>query len=122
MATESFVKEPLRLELSEDGEAICVVWSGKSMAREPGPFVLPVLARAIELGERGARRVVIDFRPLSYLNSSTLSPLVRVLEQARRGSSRVTVRFDPAQKWQELAFTALRLFATADGRIEIRGG
>ena len=90
------------------------------MARDPGPFILPVLTRALDLGQKANKPVVLDFRDLEYLNSSTISPVIRILEQAKRGEARLTVCYRNDLKWQALSFSALYLFQTADGRIAIK--
>ncbi len=117
---ETFADAELTLEVSEAHDVV-VTWKGRSVAREPGAFVLPILLRAIESAQRHGKRVVIDFRAIEYLNSSTITPVVRVLEQAKRGEAQLTVRYDSSQKWQSLAFSALYLFGTADGRITVQG-
>jgi hypothetical protein len=65
--------------------------------------------------------MMLDFRGLSYMNSSTLTPIIKILERARVGDGRVTIAYSRSQKWQEVSFSALVIFQTKDGRIEIRG-
>src|SRR5689334_6159215 len=96
---EKFTEGPLTLEL-DDADSVTVVWRGRSVARDPGEFVLPVLSRALEMGEKLNKRVVLDFRGLEYLNSSTLTPVIRVLEQAKRGRASMSVLYDSKLKWQ----------------------
>lgn len=118
---ESFVDGPLTLEMDKASEGVTVTWRGRSVARDPAIFVLPILMRAVEEAQRSNGRVVLDFRQIEYLNSSTITPVVRVLEQAKRGDTRLTVRYDSTLKWQSLAFSALYLFGTPDGRVTVQG-
>ncbi len=120
MATETFTSGALTLELSE-GDAITVTWRGKSSARNPGEFILPILAKALDRGESTGKAIQLDFRELDYMNSSTITPVIRVLKQAKLGSTRVSVLYRRDLKWQALSFTALEVFHTEDQRIEIRG-
>jgi hypothetical protein len=119
--TETFTEGPLTLTLTESEKALSLEWLGMSMAREPSTFLLPILTRALELGMQLQKPLIIDFRKLEYLNSSTITPVIRVLEQARRGTAQVKIDYDKNVKWQSLSFTALSLFRTVDSRIEIRG-
>lgn len=114
---ESFEDGPLRLELEESQTNLTVTWRGRSMAREPGHFLLPILTRAIEVSERTGKRVIFDFRFLEYLNSSTITPVIRILEQAKRGTASLSVLYSAELKWQALSFSALYLFQSLDGRV-----
>lgn len=121
MEEEIFNDGPLSLRLFETEEMVCLEWSGQSMAREPGKFLLPVLSKALDRGLQRNKPLVIDFQQLEYLNSSTITPVIRILEHARRGHSRVRIVYNKALKWQSLSFTALELFKTPDARIDVRG-
>jgi len=121
MSAERFVSGTLTLELLDEGAEVTVVWTGRSIAREPGVFILPVLIRAMDIAQQQNKRAVFDFRALAYLNSSTITPVIRVLEHAKRSGAQLTVRYNLALKWQQLAFSALYLFGTADGRVLIQG-
>jgi hypothetical protein len=121
MSVQRFVSGALTLDLRDEGPDVVVEWSGRSIAREPGVFILPVLTQAMEIAQKQRKRAVFDFRTLVYLNSSTITPLVRVLEQAKKSGARLTVRYKNELKWQALAFSALYLFCTDDGRVAIEG-
>lgn len=119
MPTEQFEDGSLKLTLDDNGGMLTLVWQGRSVAREPGLFLLPILTRLIERGEKDKKRIVLDFRKLEYLNSSTVTPIIRVLEQAKRGTAMVSVIYDAELKWQALSFSALYLFQSLDGRVTV---
>ncbi len=121
MDEETFVDGPLTIGICESDDGVRLEWRGRSMSREPGRFLLPVLAKALDRGIRAGKPLVIDFQQLEYLNSSTITPVIRILEQARRGTHRVTVVYAKDLKWQALSFTALELFRTPDKRIDVLG-
>jgi len=121
MLPETFQQNELTLELRDEDSGVYVVWSGRSTSREPGPFLVPVLSRAVELGRSLKKLLILDFRSMAYMNSSTITPLIRLLGQSRRGAHAVRVLYKKDLKWQELSFTALEVFQTADQRIEVRG-
>ncbi len=120
MTIEQFTDGPLTLELDEREAEISLTWRGRSVAREPSQFLLPILTRAIESGERTGKTVVMDFRALEYLNSSTITPVIRVLEIAKRGTVSLSIIYDAALKWQALSFSALYLFQSLDGRVVVK--
>jgi hypothetical protein len=116
-----FQEGALTLELEQAQGEVRVSWSGRSTAREPGRFILPVLSKAVELCEESRAPLVLDFRKIEYMNSSTITPVIRTLEQARRASRSIRILYAKAIKWQELSFSALQVFETPDRRIQICG-
>lgn len=122
MPADIYSENALTIEIVDTPGEVHVIWRGGSMDREPGRFILPILHRAIEKGGRGERRIVMDFRGMDYMNSSSFTPLVKILAEAGSNSHRVLVVFDRQKKWQELNFRALKVFETKDGRVAFRGG
>ncbi len=121
MTQETFQDEALTLTLREEEDAVTVSWSGRSTNREPSHFIVPVLSRAMDWGRTKNKLVVLDFRDMAYMNSSTITPIIRLLGRARRNPDAVRVIYRKELKWQELSFSALEVFQTSDQRIEIRG-
>lgn len=121
MTFQTFRQNTLTLELRDDPAEVRVTWLGRSTSREPAEFIVPVLSRAVELGRLANKPVVLDFQPMSYMNSSTITPVIRLLGRALRTVNTVRVLYKKELKWQELSFTALEVFQTPDHRIEIRG-
>lgn len=122
MTVQTETSRDLSLDIEETESEITVTWRGKSTAREPTAFLVPILADVFNKGVSTERKVVFDFRPLEYMNSSTITPIIRILDEARRGSAQVKIVYNSSLKWQQLSFTALEVFQTEDKRIEIIGG
>lgn len=119
--TMDFSNGLLTITIKEDDSSIMVNWTGKSTDREPSKFITPILVDAIKESSEKNKRVIIDFRELSYMNSSTLTPLIKILERAKRGSTPITVYYNKLLHWQSLSFSALEIFITNDHRVEIKG-
>ena len=111
----------LSISVTEDDEAITALWSGKSIEREPGKFITPLLMRLIKRCSDLDKRLLLDFRNIEFMNSSTITPIIKMLERAKRGSSRMTVVYDGESKWQELIFSALTIFSTGDDQVLLKG-
>jgi hypothetical protein len=118
---ETFHEGALTLEIGETDDAVRVSWLGKSIAREPGPFILRVLGRAEARSQERSKPLVLDFSEVGYMNSSTITPLIRMLDRTKRGEGSVRVLYRKGLRWQELNFAALEVFETTDHRIEIVG-
>jgi len=119
--SETYTQHLLTIEVTEDDDTISAIWKGKSIDREPGKFITPILTRMIKSSSKTDKRVTLNFHELAYMNSSTITPVIKILERAKRGSTRVTVFYDKSLKWQDLIFSALTIFKTKDNRVEIRG-
>ncbi len=120
-AIQSFVNDRLRIEYEDGGESNTVRFLGKSFLKDPNEFVLPILTRALQDSVEAKKRIIIDFRDLAYMNSSTITPVIKVLEKARVGAGEITVVYRKSLKWQDISFSALIIFQTTDRRIEIVG-
>ncbi len=111
----------LIIEVLEEEEHIKAIWLGKSVEREPGKIITPILVRLVRICSETGKRLILDFRSLAYMNSSTITPIIKILERAKRGSTKVTVMYDVTLKWQDLIFSALTIFKTEDDRVQLRG-
>ena len=111
----------LTIEVIESKTTINVSWKGKSIEREPSKFLSPILSKIIDLAAENNKRIVMDFRSLSYMNSSTITPVIKILERAKKGITKLSVLYQKALKWQELNFSALEIFETNNNQIEIKG-
>jgi len=118
---EGIQEGPLNLTRGERDGDIVIEFTGKSILRDPSEFLQPILFQVLEEAGEGGRRLVLDFRGLTYMNSSTFTPLIKLLERARTGDSKITVIFGSDQKWQAVSFAALTIFTTSDGRVAIEG-
>lgn len=121
MTTETFTEQALSVDVSDDGPEIVVTWRGRSTAREPGKFLRPILTRQLEKAALPKRALVLDFRAVEFFNSSTITPVIRLLEEARKRGASVVIRYRKDLRWQELSFSALKVFVGADDRIRIEG-
>jgi len=118
---QTYTNDQMRIDVSHESGAIVVRFHGKSMLRDPNDFLMPILLRVLGEANTERKRLQLDFRSLAYMNSSTMTPVIKVLEQARVGDGMVTVMYRKALKWQDISFSALVIFQTPDGRIEIQG-
>ena len=121
MTTETFTDQSLSLDASDDGPELLLTWRGRSTAREPGKFLRPILTAQLDKGCEQKRALVLDFRAVEFFNSSTITPVIRLLEEARKRGAHLVVRYRKDLRWQELSFSALKVFVGVDDRIRIEG-
>lgn len=118
---ETYTSNLLTLEVEENGSTIAIRFKGKSTEREPGTFILPILLDALHNSIKYDKKIVMNFESLEYMNSSTITPLIKILENAKDNTSSISLIYRKSKKWQELSFSALKIFETKDQRIEISG-
>lgn len=118
---EIFTSNLLLLEVKENKTSINIKWTGVSIEREPSKFITPILVNAIKNSSDRNKRIILDFRELAYMNSSTITPVIKILERAKRGETQIEVLYQKSMKWQDIIFSALEIFQTKDRRVEIKG-
>lgn len=121
MSDKVYSDDDLNLEVQQRSAQVSVVWTGRSTARDPMGFIGPVLTEARRIAIASGVKLVLDFRALAYMNSSTITSVIRLLREASKSADHVLVIYQRAARWQELSFSALTIFETDDKRIEIRG-
>ena len=117
---ETHTIKSLTLEISND-DVIKILWQGKSTERNPGNFLNPILFDALTESTEHGKKIVMDFSELEFMNSSTVTPVAKMLENAKQGKNTISVHYNKTKKWQELSFSALKIFETEDGRISVIG-
>ena len=118
---EKYTNKDLSIEVIENETAIEVKWEGKSIDREPSKFISPILIKVLEVAGAMNKRIIMDFQSLSYMNSSTITPIIKILDRAKNGMTKITIQYRKSLKWQELNFSALEVFRTDDNRLIIEG-
>ena len=118
---EKFTNNYLSIEVIEHEASIDVKWEGKSIDREPSKFISPILVKVLGMASALNKRITMDFQSLSYMNSSTITPIIKILDRAKKGMTKITINYRKTLKWQELNFSALEVFSTEDNRLEIKG-
>lgn len=118
---EKYSNQHLSIEVIENQTSIDVKWDGKSIDREPSKFISPILVKVLEMASTMNKRITMDFQSLSYMNSSTITPIIKILDRAKKGMTKITILYRKSLKWQELNFSALEVFRTDDNRLEIKG-
>ncbi len=118
---ELFTNKFLTIQVVEHENSIDVNWEGKSVDREPSKFISPILVKVLEMAGDLNKRIIMDFQSMSYMNSSTITPIIKILDRAKNGMTKITIFYQKSLKWQELNFSALEIFKTKDNRLEIKG-
>lgn len=119
---ERFASHLLTLEKIEDEPSLTIKFIGKSNERNPSKFIYPILSDALDQSANANKDIILDFRDLEYMNSSTITPILKILDKAKRTEKhRLTIIYRQSLKWQDLSFSALKIFEARDNKIRITG-
>ncbi len=120
--SEKFASHFLTLEKIVGDTSITIRFIGKSNERNPSKFISPILSDVLHQSDSGNKEIVLDFKELEYMNSSTITPILKVLDKATREKNyRITIVYRQSLKWQDLSFSALKIFELKDNKIKIIG-
>jgi hypothetical protein len=118
---ETYENNNLQVKVLEDESSIVVKFMGKSTERDPVQFIMPIFSDILKNSGNYNKGIVMNFEELSYMNSSTITPITKILERVKEDNGSLMLFYNKSKKWQELCFSALKIFETEDGRIEIIG-
>jgi hypothetical protein len=117
----TYHKNQLELELEEGKDSANVIFRGKSADRDPSEFIMPILLESIDICLKKGFRLIIDLQNLEFMNSSTITPITKIIELGKTKKIPITLIYRKSIKWQELNFSALRIFESKESKIEITG-
>jgi len=119
---EKFTSHLLTLEKIVDEPSITIRFIGKSNERNPSKFIYPILSNALDQSASNKKDIILDFRELEYMNSSTITPILKILDRAKREEDcQIAIVYRQSLKWQDLSFSALKIFEAKDNNIKITG-
>jgi len=119
---EKFNNNNLEIIIEENPSNLEIFWIGKSTDRMPSNFLNPIFKQIFTRSSTANKKLVMDFTKLEYMNSSTIMSISKFIEQGKNQDYHLTVLYNKKRRWQELSFSALRIFQTKDKRINFVEG
>jgi len=117
---EIFSNNHLTLEKIVDEPSITIRFIGRSNERNPSKFIYPILSDALDQSAAEGQDIILDFKDLEYMNSSTITPILKILNKVKQEEAyQLTITYNKSLKWQDLSFSALKIFETKDKKITI---
>ena len=107
----------LQIKVSEGPAKTVITWVGHSDAQKPSEFLTPYLTELITNFKGG--EIEADFSELSYMNSSTVSPIIQFLKKADTNSIKTTVKYKSGSVWQNATFRALETMSNVLKNVTI---
>ena len=113
-----FERDALLILVSQAGSGWVVRWTGASDLRDPQAFIQPIVDYMID--QLKSKSVTIDFTGLSFMNSSTVSPIIRMLKSLNANAVDTRVEFSSAD-WQQTHLRCLRTICRLLDHVTIIG-
>lgn len=114
---DKYTCKGLTLRIEELEKQIAVFWEGRSTERDPSLFLTPIFNELLNKN----KKIILNFKSLEFMNSSTITPLLKVMDRLKNSSGEILIIYADDLKWQKLSFSALEIFKTKDHRIDIVG-
>lgn len=106
---KDFHSDALRIDIRRSAVDIELKWHGQSTSRRPGDALSPFFGEV--LTQTAGRKLVVDFRGLEFMNSSTVRPIIDFLDKARNVAPAIEVRYHSTVTWQRLSFKVVEALA-----------
>ena len=112
-------EEELILKAIDEGDVLKVTWEGRSSSRSPSATITPFLEELAGIVQASNQRLEMDFTQLQYMNSSTIAPMVQLLDKAKENGFPLSLLYNKSRSWQEISFSAMKIFECDDPVIRI---
>lgn len=103
----TFKAEGVTIDLVKKNQLMVIRWAGVCDSKDPALVLSPVLDQVVS-GVTGMV-VHVDFRPLTYLNSASVTHVIDFVSKLDRTASEVTLIYSSTMGWQRVNFSAMRI-------------
>lgn len=101
-----FTKERLTIRRAQTRQQYVLFWSGECDFRNPAEILSPVLNSV--LSELRDRRLVLDFRELSFMNSASVTPILAFVKSVCSKDIAVHLVYSATLSWQRTTASSMR--------------
>lgn len=86
---------------------LILMWQGEMTLRDPGVQLTPFLDRCIAQSE--SRRIVMDFTRVTFMNSSSLVPILAFIKKLGAEGRALELRYNEAIGWQRVSYQSMTI-------------
>ena len=107
----------LKATVEQKEAGVSIVFHGRSDRRDPSEIIKPWSEKL--LPSLSGQEVLVDFRGLEYMNSSSFMPIFQLLRSARELATSVHVLYNGEANWQRLSFSSLEAISKAWPNLKV---
>ena len=116
---KNFKKGSLEIRIDDAEARTVMTWTGQSDDRQPSTSLNPYLDEILDSVKE--KELNIEFEKLSYMNSSTVQPILQFLKKLNEAGIKTRVTYDSNSRWQATSFEALKSFSSLLNHISVEG-
>lgn len=117
MSADELRYEDLQISVRGKGGVVVVEWKGASDAPDPAAVLQPFLVKLAE--QSVGRAVVVDLRPLQFMNSATVAPVLAFVRHLDRLHISTRLVYDGQAQWQRVQCNCMKAIARTMSHIEV---
>jgi len=103
----------------ESGDLNRLIWTGKSINRDPSEELNPYLDEILE--HLKGKKLEVDFSNLEYMNSSTVPPIIYMAKKLNQNNIETDIFYNCSSSWQSASFKALETIVLKMDSIKVKG-
>jgi len=97
----------LKINIENKENEIYLNWEGDSRDIDPASFLDPYLAGITEQIKTLGKKLIVNFKDLNSMNSSTVLPILKFIKNLEKESIQTEIIFDEESSWQKASFIPL---------------
>ena len=115
----AFAQDGLQIEATASTQGIMLTFTGEVSMSDPASFLSPYLERALQTAKANDVALVLDFSSLSFMNSSSLVPVVEAVR--RMGEAGVAGRlvYRRSVSWQRVSYQCMKVLANVYKHVQV---
>lgn len=90
-------------------QAYVLLWQGESTLRAPSELLTPALESVLSEEALRDRKLVLDFSSMTFMNSSTVAPIIDFVKNACSQGIAVHLIYNIGVPWQRTTASAMRM-------------
>lgn len=112
--------DELQIRFTNEGGTSHISWHGTSEIQDPAASIGGFLRSLMPSIQN--KRVMMDFRPLQYMNSATLQPLLLIMKEYNAAGIFTEIVYDVQVEWQRIVFRSVAAISTTLANVSIKRG
>lgn len=116
---ENLESGALKIWVTNNDDRITITWMGKSEDRNPEIVLNPYVDGL--LNSLKDKKVILDFKNLEFMNSSTIPPIIRLMKKLEDEGISTEIIYNSSNYWQVFSFEILEQLSSLMAKVTIRG-
>jgi hypothetical protein len=117
-ANQNLELDGLTIRVEHKDDAIFVGWDGRSEMQDPESVMGPFFRQLLPVFK--GKKLTMDFQSCTYINSTTLQPLLALIKELDENSVDTELIYDGTTEWQRITFRCIKVITRTLPHITLR--